>query len=231
MKKTRYPEQDDRAGDRLGEINQQIKAKVSGFSNRIFSVGRFILGILLLPFVYSSTSAFLTEFGKIDVSFRNYFLYGIIVFFVIHLFIWEPVKIYTQGHKLLEVVFTYIKPLVKTAPYLLPIYAIVLFIIYIPLSYLSDFAKLTHYFMFLSAFSLALHLVFSSKSLRAKKSGFLSGSYIFGFSVVYLLNIFLFCLFLGFIFTDVSSAGFCSRSYTGGKEIISALINQLFINY
>lgn len=235
MRKIRYLDDDDKIidgkiADKLSEINYQFKSKVSGFSAWLFAVSKFILGVLLLPFVYSSTTAFLKQFKLIDTPTQDYFWYGIITFLIIYLFIWEPAKIYTKGNRLLEMVFSYVRPLVKVAPYLVPIYTLVLFLLYFFLLYLLKSAALTNYFMFLFAFSLSLHLVFSSKALRSRRSDFLKGNYIFGFSFVYLLNIFIFCFFLNLMFEQVSFIDFCNQAYLNGRDIIASMFSQLFVN-
>jgi len=103
--------------------------KFSGLGKKSFGIIKFILGICLLPFVYSSSIAFLKEFGLIEKLLKDYFWQGIVTFILIYLFVWEPAKVYTKGQKLLEIIFSFFRPLVRIAPYLLPVYAIIIFIL------------------------------------------------------------------------------------------------------
>ena len=163
-----------------------FKPKISGLSDKSFGVIKFILGVCLLPFVYSITAAFLNEFGVIDPSLQHKFWGGVVTLLVVYLFIWEPASVYSKGHELLAIVFSFVRPLVNVAPYLIPIYTLVLFIAYLILSLVITSPKLTGYFIFLFGLSIGLHLIFGAKSLRHKKEDFLKANYI----LVFLLSIF-----------------------------------------
>ncbi|MBI5145411.1 MAG: hypothetical protein HZA27_04415, partial [Candidatus Omnitrophica bacterium] len=195
----------------------EIKSKSAVFLGNAFSIIKFVLGICLLPFVYSGLVAFYNEFGLIEKALQNSFWSGIISFLVIYLFIWEPAKIYTKGHRILEWVFSFFKPLVRVAPYVLPIYTIILFIFYWLLSYL--FKDITQYFIFLFGFSIALHLVFSAKSIRSRRGDLLKANYIFGFSLVLIINLILLALCLNLIFEKFSFVNFFNNSFQIAKSI------------
>jgi len=213
--------------------------KFSGLGKKSFAIIKFLLGICLLPFVYSATVAFLSEFNLIEKPLQNYFWSGIITLLIIYLFIWEPAIIYAKGQKVLELIFNFFKPLVRVAPYLLPIYTIILFIIYTLLSLVvsakggsasggkSDW--LIQYSLFLFGFTIALHLIFSAKTIRSKKSDFLKGNYIFGFSFIYIINLILLALFINLIFKEFSFVNFFNNSFQIAKSILYAVLKQLFL--
>ena len=212
-----------------GGFGANIKSKLSDLSNWTFGVTKFILGVFLLPYVCSSTVSFINELGVIDKTSQHYFLLGIISLIVIHLFIWEPAIIYNRGHKLLEFVFSYFKPLVKVAPYLLPIYTIVLFLVYLVWSFFGKSSEGVHYFVFLFSFMTTMHLVFSAKTLRSKKNDFLKGNYIFGFAFVYLINLMIVSFFLNVMFDKFSFVNFSNQSFLIAKGIFHDLFKQLFL--
>lgn len=222
--------QENKVGAKLEQINAGIKTKMSNFSIWLFGVTKFIFGVLLLPFVYSVTVSFLNEFGAVDQLNRDYFWAGIISLLIIYFFIWEPLKIYNFGHKILEVMFNYVKPLVKVAPYLLPIYTIVLCIAYAIVSKVNESPDILNYFMFLFSFTMGLHLIFSAKTIRGKKKDFLKGNYIFGFSFVYILNILVLGFILNIIFPNFSFVNLCNQTYQTAKGLFSAAFNQLFLS-
>ncbi|MDD4939555.1 MAG: hypothetical protein PHE18_01835 [Candidatus Omnitrophica bacterium] len=192
-----------------------------------FGILKLLMGVCLLPFVFSVTAAFLNELSGIEAVFQSYLWAGVSSFIVIYLFIYEPAIVYSKGHRLLEMVFQFLKPLVKVAPYLLPIYTILLFIIYLLASFaLSE--EGTGYFTFLLSFSLVLHLVYSAKTLRSKKGDFLKANYIFGFSFVYILNVMLFAFCLNIMFKNFSYVNFFNNFFQTGSGIIRAAFRQLF---
>lgn len=210
-------------------LGKKLGPKLEKFLTWLFGVIKFILGIFLLPFVYSATKAFLGQFVLIDQPQQNYFWSGAVAFLIIYHLIWEPVKIYNFGHKILEWVFSFFAPLVKVAPYLLPIYTLTLAVIYLLIYKVVDSPKLIHYFMFAFGASFVLHLVFSAKTIRGKKDDFLKSNYIFGYSLIYIIDIFMFVALLGLIFPAVSFLNFSTRFYDGASQIYGAVFTQLFL--
>lgn len=200
--------------------------KVSGFFQKIFGMSKFILGVCLLPFVYSASAAFLAEFGAIDAVAQKYFWAGVISMLIVYLFIWEPAVVYAKGQKLVEVIFNFLKPLVRIAPYVLPVYTIVLFFAYLIIGHLFE---LTDYFIFLFGLSMILHLIFTAKSMRSKKEDPLKGNYIFGFSLIYLINLAVLSFCFSTIFEKFSFVNSCNNSFQIAKSIFGVVVKQLFL--
>jgi hypothetical protein len=98
-----------------GGLSGDFSSKISGLSSKLFGVTKVILAILILPFVYSSVVSFLNEFAQVDKYLQQIFWNGTITFLAVYLFIWEPVIIYNRGHKLLEIMFSFFKPMVNVA--------------------------------------------------------------------------------------------------------------------
>lgn len=205
------------------------EAPPAGMSAKLFGLIKLILAILLLPFVYSVTVAFLKEFALVDQLSRDTFWLGVAVFLIVYLFVWEPVIIYNKGHQLLEFVFSFFKPLVKVAPYLLPIYTIVLAIALGIAMQINKSPDLMAWAIFLFGFTIALHLVFSAKTLRGKQGDFLRSNYIFGFSFVYILNVSLVAFIFNCVFAKYSFVTFAEQSYRIASGIFSAVFKQLFL--
>jgi len=212
-----------------GGLSGDFSSKISGLSSKLFGVIKFILAMIILPLVYSSVVSFINEFTQIDKGLQQIFYNGIISFLAIYLFIWEPAVIYNKGHKLLEICFSFFKPMVNVAPFLLPIYAILFFIIYGLLSLGIRSNWLIEYTLFLIGFSSILHLTFSAKSIRSKKGDFLKANYIFGFSFIFILNLALLSLGFSFMFNEFSFVNFCNISFTIFKNIFLTAFKQLFL--
>ena len=217
------PEQND-----VGGFSGDFSSKISGLSSKIFGIIKFILAIILLPLVYSSVVSFINEFTQVDKSLQQIFYNGIISFLAIYLFIWEPAIIYNKGHKLLEIMFSFFKPMVNVAPFLLPIYTILFFILY-GLSNLGVSSHTLDFFIFLIGFSSILHLTFSAKTIRSKKGDFLKANYIFGFSFIFILNLTLLALGFSLILREFSFINFCNVSFTIFRNIFLAVFKQLFL--
>jgi hypothetical protein len=235
MAKKEFPEKQAAKGkekpgeNNPGALSGDFSSKLSGLSSKLFGIIKFILAVILLPFVYSSVVAFINEFTQVDNGLQQIFYNGIISFLAIYLFIWEPVVIYNKGHKLLEIMFSFFKPMVNVAPFLLPIYTILIFIIYGLLALGVKSGHLIEYTLFLIGFSSILHLTFSAKTIRTKKGDFLKANYIFGFSFIFILNLALLALGFSLIFKEFSFVNFCNVSFTIFRNIFLAVFKQLFV--
>jgi len=211
------------------KVSEGGQSKIAGISSKAFGIIKFILGISLLPFVYSFSVSFLREFWFIDKPSQEYFWAGIITFLILHLFIYEPALIYRQGHRLLEIVFSFFSPLVKVAPFVLPIYSIIIFILYLLFSLFFKSSDFFHFFLFIFSFSLALHLVFSAKSVRTKQNDFLKANYIFGFSFIYIINLLFLSMCLSLIFKGFSFVGFFNNAVVSASNMFLSVFKQLFL--
>jgi hypothetical protein len=230
MAKKNFPDKDlpDLDGD-FSAPPSGFSQKMAGLSSKTFGLIKFILGVCLLPFIYSITIAFLDQFALIDKSLQNSLWSGIITLLIVYLFVWEPVYIFQKGQKLLEIIFNFFRPLVRVAPFLLPIFTILLFILYGILSLFVTSDSLIQDFMFLFGFTFSLHLIFSAKSIRTKKSDFLKANYIFGFSLIYIINISLLAFCLNLIFKDFSFVVFSNKTYQIASDIFYGVFKQLFL--
>ncbi|MFA5115542.1 MAG: hypothetical protein WC469_05755 [Candidatus Omnitrophota bacterium] len=206
-----------------------FKAKFSTFGSRMFGLFKLSLGVVMLVFVYSFSRSFLYELGLVESEYQRYFWSGVISMLLFYLFVWEPAIIYNKGYRLVELLFNFFKPLVRVAPYLLPIYTIVLFLAFVVLFYIFQLKDTLGYFVFLFGLTIALHLIFSAKTIRGKKGDFLKSNYVFGFSFIYILNVFMLALILGFIFNKFSIVDFLGNSFQIAASIFKAVFRQLFL--
>lgn len=206
-----------------------LKEKVSGGFQYVLGVLKFLLGISLLPFVYSASVAFLNQLRSIDHSFQTDFWAGVITLLLVHLFLWEPAFVYARGQKMLGTAFNFFKPLVKVAPSLLPVYTIIVFIVYGIVSLMNKSEWPPRYALFLAGFSSALHLVYSARSVRSRKSDFLKANYIFSFSFIYVTNLVLLSFFLSLGFKAFSFPQFFNSGFQEARQIFEAVFRQIFL--
>ncbi len=233
MEKKEFPDKKEFPNKFEGELKPQepvVSGKLSKFFDKVLGVTKLLLGLCLLPVVYSSLSAFLNEISLINKNHQNYFFSGVATFLAVHLFIWEPAIIYNKGHRVLEIIFNFFRPLVKFAPYVLPIYTIVVFVIYGVLSFFIQAAWLAELLLFLSGFTIILHLTFSVRTIRSKKGDFLKANYIFGFAFIFIVNLFLLSVCFNFVLAKFSLVNFANNSFALSKVVISSVFKQLFIN-
>ncbi|MBU0548777.1 MAG: hypothetical protein KJ838_00415 [Candidatus Omnitrophica bacterium] len=197
-------------------------------SQKALKVLKTIIIVFLLPWVYSFSLAFVNESQAVQRALFNSFVCGIISFLVIYLFIYSPSKVYQKGQKMTEATFRFISPLVKVAPFVMPIYSIIIFLLYALIFRFVHSQMIFKIFMFLIGFSIILHLVFSAKVLHSRKDDFLMINYLFSFIFIYLINVALLSLGFSIIFKAFSLNSFCQSSLEISSSIFSAVFNQLF---
>jgi len=213
----------------LPEENIVLPSRFQRIIQKLLVGLKLLLGIFLLPFVYSSTKVFLDEVFVLESNLKIGFFSGIAVFLLIYLFIWEPAIIYKKGQKFVQIIFGFFSPLVKVAPYLLPIYTIFLFLFYFLLSLIFKTQQLLDSFMFLFGLTIALHLAFSAKSLKSRQSDYLKANYIFGFSFIWLVNIIILSFVFNLILKEYSFVNFFNQTFKTGINIYGIIFKQLFL--
>lgn len=198
-------------------------------SRKALSVLKFIIVVFLLPWVYSFTAAFINESKTIQKPLLDLFTAGIVTFLVFYLFIYQPNRIYQKGQKITEATFRFFSPLIRVASSVVPIYSVALFIIY----YIASFSVKSHLllesFIFLFGFSIALHLVFTARTLHSRQGDFLMINYLFSFGFIYIFNIALFALGFSILFQSFSWLNFGKESFLITKHIFTIIFSQLFL--
>lgn len=190
---------------------------------------KFTIGILLLPVVFAVTVNFSQELLKVEPAVSSSFLWGAVSFVGVYLFMGEPVILYKKGQRMVEVLVRFFAPLVKVAPFVLPVYTILIFSIYLIFSSLMGIREYMTTFLFMIGFSLALHLIFSAKTLRLKQGDKLKSGYLFGFSWIYILDAIIVAGFFNSAFEQFSFLSFFNGSYQISKDIFAAVFSQLFL--
>lgn len=209
------------------EVKPVKKSLFANLSNSFLSLLKLVIGILLLPFVYGTTLNFVKELFKLPKDIVSAFIFGGLIFLIIYLFILEPRAIYKKGQVIVELIFKFFSPLMKVASYVVPIYTIIFLVLFWMLQAALKI-NLTKEAIFLVGFSFCFHIVLTAKILRGKEQDVLKANYIFGFSLVYILNLIMLALFFNFIFTDFSFVEFSNQSYSDAQKVYYLILQQIF---
>ncbi|MFQ5681390.1 MAG: hypothetical protein ACE5GG_05010 [Candidatus Omnitrophota bacterium] len=197
---------------------------------KAISILKLIICVLLLPVSLAGTSALLDGLHKINDAGQAFFWSGVFGFFVVDLVICRLSGIYKKGQRLVEVVFGFLSPLLKVAPYLFPVWTIAVLLSFLSVRLFVDIPMVRDAFLFLSGFSLVLHLVYSVSGLRARGDDFLRAGYFFLVSFVYPISIFILAVALSCLSAEFSLGEFCRFWCIFTRRIYSVVLGQLFIN-
>jgi hypothetical protein len=147
-----------------------------------------------------------------------------------HVFIYEPNGLYRFGQKLLADIFRFFAPLVKVAPFVLPIYSILFLVIFYFVSLVFTYEWVGNSCMFWVSFSLTMHLVFTAKNLRDSDKNAVKPHYLFSMSLIYVLDIFILALILDLVVSPFSFPEFFKSMTHTAEGIYTGIFRQLFFS-
>lgn len=195
---------------------------------RFLSILKFFLALLLLPVVIGATVSFLENLRLMDRSIYVSFGWGVVVYLILHILLYQPAQVYDTGKKISEKALGFLSPLVKVAGFCVPIFTILsLFAYYLTLLIWKK-EGLFVYFVFAAAFTFTMHLVFTANSLKGKNAGRLRENYFFSIFLVYIVNIFIIAGIFSFLSGDFNFLEFFRRSMIVAGAIYTASFKQLF---
>lgn len=214
---------------------------------------RFIISILLIPVCVIVTMSFYNGIFSIkNVSESGlYFILGALLYSIIHLLLFRLDFLYVFGHESMHAVATFCsggkasnmkvskkEGSVKTttpnffvmlAPYLIPVYTVIIALIYFLLSFYIDVAKYTRVFIFLIGFTLMFHLAYTAESMRGKQSDLIKTGYFSSISFIYIVNLVTVFLIISLLFEDASFIDFITSIYVKTKYFYWSFWKQLFL--
>lgn len=211
---------------------------------------KFILGVLALPVAFAVTKAFYINFILINEVAVNlhYFIWGIVIYVILHLLFYKPAYLYVLGHEAVHAGMAWIfggkiksfkvsekggqvatdksNFIIELAPYFVPIYTIIIAVIYFVVSRSYPIKGAT--FLFLIGFTLAFHIVSTVETMKIKQPDIIRSGYIFSIVIVYIINIIIISLIFSLTFQGFSIHKFFLDMWAGSKYIYVAAIQQLF---
>jgi len=214
---------------------------------------RFIISIVLIPVCVIITISFYNSMFAIkEVSESGlYFIFGALLYSIIHLLLFRLDFLYIFGHESMHAFATFCsggkaskmkvsskEGSVKTttpnffvmlAPYLIPVYTVILAAVYFILSFFIDITKYSGAFIFLIGFTLMLHLVYTAESIRDKQSDLIKTGYFSSISFIYIANLIIVFLIVSFFFQGASFVNFIADVYEKAKIFYWSFWKQLFL--
>jgi len=191
---------------------------------------KFIFFVLLIPVLIGVTASFNSELHNLQKDYADSFILGIILYLIVHLLIFEPQGFYRSGQKMVADIFRFFSPLVKVAPYFLPIYSIILlvFFYFAMMIFKSDFWG--RVLLFGVSFTFTMHVILTSRSLRDKDDNAVKPNYFFSMSLLYIANMFIMALLLGVVMEEFSFVNFFKSVSGVAQEIYTRIFDQLFVS-
>ncbi len=198
-------------------------------TNAVAGFIKFILFVLLLPVLAATVLGFNNELSKMPQDFYATFLKGIFIYLLIHLFVVEPEPVYEYGHKIMQSIFKFVEPLVEVAPFFLPIYSLLLLVLFYFTNLFVKNDFLPYVFVFLISFTLTMHMVFTARRLREEDNNAAKASYLFFMSLIVIVNVFILAMMFNLIFQDFSFPDFFKFATEKSAAVYTRIFRQLFV--
>ena len=211
---------------------------------------KYLIAVLIVPLAFGVSSAFYRNLIMIKElsSSIGYFLGGIAAYVALHLLFYKPTFLYVLGHEAVHAGVAWLfgakissfqvskeggavgmdksNVVIELSPYFVPIYAILITLVYFVL--LASYNINGSIFVFLIGFALAFHIISTIEIMKVKQPDFVKSGYFFSIVLVYLLNIMVIALMFGLVFPSFHIKSFFLDFLTDSKAVYFGIVKQLF---
>ena len=211
---------------------------------------KFVIGVLIAPITVSVTKAFYDNILLIKelAGSLNFFLYGIAAYVVLHIIFYRPTYLYVLGHEAVHAGVAWLfggkiksfkaseegggvgtdksNIVIELSPYFVPIYAIIITLVYFVI--VSSYNINGSTFVFLIGFALAFHIISTIEILKIRQPDIVKSGYFFSIMMVYILNIIVISVIFGLVFPTFGIKKFFIDLYLLSKVMYAAIVKQLF---
>ena len=116
---------------------------------------------------------------------------------------------------------------VELSPYFVPIYAIMIAVIYFVVAASYNINGAT--FVFLIGFALAFHIISTIEVMKVRQPDIVKSGYLFSIIFVYVLNIVVISLIFSLLFPSFKAKSFFTDMWVCSKQMYAAVVRQLFM--
>lgn len=212
---------------------------------------KLVIGVLSIPIAVGVTVAFYKNLVLINAlaSSLSFFLWGISAYVVLHLLFYKPTYLYVLGHEAVHAGIAWIfggkiksfkvsekggsvgtsksNVVVELSPYFVPIYAIIITLVYFVIA--SSYRVNGSVFIFLIGFALAFHMISTIEVMKIRQPDIVKSGYFFSIIVVYALNIIVIALMFSLMFPEFSAKRFFIDSWGTSRDAYIGIWKQLFM--
>jgi len=210
------------------------------------------IGILFVPVVIAVTRGFYNELISVEALTEpaRYFLLGFGAYIFTYIVLFKLDYFYVLGHEFVHAVFVWVfggkvisikvkkdrgsvtstkkNIFIDLAPYLIPIYTILITLLYLLGSSFWNLGPYARQFILLAGFSFAFHIVMTIDKMKIEQPDFLDFGYLNSLILIYAVNVILMGLFFGLLFPDFLFKNFMAASFENARELYINLFYQLF---
>lgn len=213
---------------------------------------RFSGGILLLPLCIGYSVSFYEQLmvprrlDQPEVS----LLLGITAYLAVHVFFGAPTRAYVFGHELTHATATWISGgqvkgfkasakkgavvtnkvtgFIALAPYMIPVYAVLVALVYGAVGLFRDMRPGIHGFLFGLGASLAFHLVFTVESLKQKQPDLEVLGPLLSLGIIFCANLTCVIGVMSLVVREVGFVPYLTAGFQHSADLYRGIFTQLF---
>ncbi|MBF0595487.1 MAG: hypothetical protein HQL22_11055 [Candidatus Omnitrophica bacterium] len=189
---------------------------------------KFTLAALLLPLVIGSTVALQGQITGFDAALQHSLWFGLVTYLILKFFVYDFSHVYKFGQEMVKFCFQFLKPLVNTAPYVIPIYTVFVLLVYAVVVAIGQLPAWKGLLLSLVSATFSMHIILTAQDLYSKDSSAGKPTYFFGMQVVYIIDVFLIALVMNVVLPGFSFIEFFKSLGATSVDIYKAVIGQLF---
>lgn len=213
---------------------------------------RTVSGLLLIPLCAGYTYAFYEQLlvprriGQPEMA----ILLGITCYLAIHVIFGAPSRAYVFGHELTHasaawvsggqvkgfkagaksgsVLTTKVNGFIALAPYMIPVYAVLVALVYGIWGLFRDVQPWISWFLFGLGASLAFHLVFTVEALKEKQSDLDVLGPVLSVGLIFWVNITVVLAIMSLVVSEVRFGDYMVEGWKAGLDIYRGIFEQIF---
>ena len=202
------------------------------------------IGLLLVPVAIGTGKAFYMTVSGISIFSNVLHLLerGVLCYLIFHVFIFRPVYLYVLGHECVHVLATWlcggrvvsfnVTPsggnvvtsksnfFIELSPYFVPIYTILLGVIFLILRTIDQsIPHMPLVFIFLIGVTLTFHFVMTTEALKLQQPDIMKSGLLFSLVVIFVFNLIVVMAVFSPIFDSLSFTSFIKMSWNSSIEL------------
>jgi hypothetical protein len=196
----------------------------------LFGIIKLFLFIIFLPILLAVIMAFQKELMTL-VENGVSFWWGVVGYVIFHLFIFTPQALYRFWQSVFMEVCAFSGAAVNAIVVAVPIIPTILLIIYFLAMIFFDKNWNPELVIFVTGFSLAMHVILSAQELYESDDSKLKGHYLMNISLSFIINIVLIVVLFGLVFDRFAFIPFGKNAFRTGTQMYTTLLNQAGISF
>ena len=189
---------------------------------------KIIFTVLFAPVVYAGGVNFYEHLNGYPAPHGEFFKWGMCAFLLVFLFLHRFDKMYQAGQSAMTEVFKFLTPLNYAIARIVPVYTLLIFVVFSIWGKFHDLTPYVHYFQFFAGFFFMMHIILLARELQDEESSFIKPSYLFQMSLYFVFSLCVMVLLLDLVVWQSTFPQFGADVLADARDIYLAAIEKIF---